>query len=121
MGDLKMNNIEDAKFIVICVAVVVAVIALYALISLIVDYRQEAKKTKEMMSNLETANAAPLEEIDSYQGYKETYSSTRNHFTDSGRSVSYGSYEQGSTKLYEGFQFVIVKSVIHTETREEID
>lgn len=120
MGDLIMNKLSNVELIGLCVAGVVAIIAIYAIVSLIADYRQEIKKSKEMMSNLQTANDVPIEGMNSYQNDNSIRNTTVRHFTDSGR-VAYGECQQGNTELYKGFQFVIIKSVIHTETREEID
>jgi hypothetical protein len=120
MGDLIMNKLSNGEFIGLCVAGVVAIIAIYAIISLIADYREEVKKSKALMSNLKTANNMPVEELDGYQDDDYVRNTTVRHFTDSGRVSTYED-SQGSTQLYEGFQFVIIKSVIHTETREALD
>lgn len=58
------------------------------------------------------------------EGIKEVnngFYTVSNHFTDTGRSGLRGDYANASMGAYNDVNFVIIKSVISTETREEID
>lgn len=114
-----MNKLSSAHIVGIGIGVVIAIIAIYAIISLIIDYRNETKKAEEMYANLKTANDFPVSnETDNSKNLK--YNTYDNRFRDVGVAVNSSSNNGCNSGSYGNFQFVIIKSVIHTETREEI-
>lgn len=112
-----MNKLTDIQIVGLGVSAVILLIAIYAIISLAIDYRKETQKAKDMLGGLKTANNAPVPNVKDYKKDVNT-SALNNRFTDSGTSINTWRNNAGT---YGNFQFVIVKSVIHTETREEID
>ena len=127
MGDLIMENNNVQSIIIGCIIVVVVMVLLYVIISLIADHIEETKKAKELMNNLEPARLGPgsvVKEqgamIDNRNVNEQFYSSVA-HFTDTGKSMTQSQYTGMNTTFYDDVQFVIVKSLIYTETREEID
>ena len=127
MGDLIMENNNVQSIIIGCIIVVVVMVLLYVIISLIADHIEETKKAKQLMNNLEPArlgqNDAVREqgEMSNNSNVNGQFYSSVAHFTDTGKSMTQSQYNGMNTTFYDDVQFVIVKSLIYTETREEID
>lgn len=127
MGDLIMKENNVQSIIIGCIIVVVVMVLLYVIRSLIADHIEETKKAKQLMNNLEPARLGPDDAVREYGEMPNNgnvsgqfYSSVA-HFTDTGKSMTQSQYTGMNTTFYDDVQFVIVKSLIYTETREEID
>ena len=127
MGDLIMENNNVQSIIIGCIIVVVVMVLLYVIISLIADHIEETKKAKQLMNNLEPARLGPNDavkeqgEMSNNSNVNGQFYSSVAHFTDTGKSMTQSQYNGMNTTFYDDVQFVIVKSLIYTETREEID
>ena len=127
MGDLIMENNNVQSIIIGCIIVVVVMVLLYVIISLIADHIEETKKAKQLMNNLEPARLGPNDavkeqgEMFNNSNVNGQFYSSVAHFTDTGKSMTQSQYNGMNTTFYDDVQFVIVKSLIYTETREEID
>ena len=127
MGDLILDKNNVQNIMIWCIVAVVVVVLLYVIICLISEHIEETKKAKEYMNDLEPVNAVnniSIREQNSMQmptnNNGQFYASV-GRFTDTGRPMTQSQYNGMNTTFYDDVQFVIVKSLIHTETREEID
>ena len=127
MGDLIMKENNVQSIIIGCIIVVVVMVLLYVIISLIADHIEETKKAKQLMNNLEPTRLGPNDavreqgEMSNNSNVNGQFYSSVAHFTDTGKSMTQSQYNGMNTTFYDDVQFVIVKSLIYTETREEID
>lgn len=124
-----MNNNNVQEVMIWCIVAIVVIVLIYVIVSLIMDHVAETKKTKELMSNLEPVSATNngsfrnqdvMQMPVNNQNGDQFYASV-GRFTDTGRSMTQSQYNGMNTTYYDDVQFVIVKSLIYTETREEID
>lgn len=127
MGDLIMDKNNVQNIMIWCIVAVVVVVLLYVIICLISEHIEETKKAKEYMNDLEPVGAVnniSIREQNSMQmpinNSGQFYASV-GRFTDTGRPMTQSQYNGMNTTFYDDVQFVIVKSLIHTETREEIE
>jgi len=132
------NQGQMIKYLLIIVGVFVVLMAIYFIVGLVNDYQKDKKKLRKLIEDKENMMRVDVED-DSMQlayagcgevtptqrqSYEENNSyyqsvSTSGHFTDTGRSQMRGGYANELDECSDK-NFVIIKSVICTETREEL-
>ena len=145
MGDfIMMMSVDTNRMtagLLIALGVILIIIAISVIINLIGNYKKESEKVQENINKISNKNNnfpkqisladnVNLKNINMYEkkqdGYQQEnncfYSSVK-HFTDTGRSQLRGGYSQAgySESRNNSYNFVIIKSVICTETRDEIE
>lgn len=133
MGDkMALENQEKVvKILMIALVVLIVLGATAVIVEMIVNYKKENRRIKEILEKNE--NRLKMDTVEdglqmAYAGCNDIVSTERqfndpmliepsNHFTDTGTSMQ--SYGYNNSKI--DTNFVIVKSVIYTETREELN
>ena len=125
------NRQKIITIILIIVVAFVVICTLYMIVSMILDYKKENQRVKELIEKNKRKMSIDEEADDLQMAYAigadisptqrelgEFYSQ-KNHFTDTGRSQLRGVYSNDN-EMKKNCNFVIIKSVIYTETREEL-
>lgn len=133
MGDkMALENQEKVvKILMLALVVLIVLGATAVIVEMIVNYKKENRRIKEILEKNE--NRLKMDTVEdglqmAYAGCNDIVSTERqfndpmliepsNHFTDTGTSMQ--SYGYNNAKI--DTNFVIVKSVIYTETREELN
>ena len=133
MGDkMALENQEKVvKILMIALVVLIVLGATAVIVEMIVNYKKENRRIKEILEKNE--NRLKMDTVEdglqmAYAGCNDIVSTERqfndpmliepsNHFTDTGTSMQSYGYNNGKIDT----NFVIVKSVIYTETREELN
>ena len=133
MGDkMALENQEKVvKILMIALVVLIVLGATAVIVEMIVNYKKENRRIKEILEKNE--NRLKMDTVEdglqmAYAGCNDIVSTERqfndpmriepsNHFTDTGTSMQSYGYNNGKIDR----NFVIVKSVIYTETREELN
>jgi hypothetical protein len=119
------------KILMIAVVVLIVLGATAVIVEMIVNYKKENRRIKEILEKNE--NRLKMDTVEdglqmAYAGCNDIVPTERqfndpmliepsNHFTDTGTSMQSYGYNNGKIDR----NFVIVKSVIYTETREELN
>ena len=132
MGDnMALENQEKVvKILVIALIVLVVLGATAVIVEMILNYKKENRRIKEILEKnenrlkfdsendgLQMAYAGCTDIVPTERQYEQDMLlEPARHFTDTGTSVQKYGYHNGKVDS----NFVIVKSVIYTETREEL-
>ena len=132
MGDkMALENQEKVvKILLIALIVLIVLGATAVIVEMVLNYKKENRRIKEILEKNE--NRLKIDSVDdglqmAYAGCTDIVPTERQcevpmliepskHFTDTGTSVQRYGYNNGCVDS----NFVIVKSVIYTETREEL-
>ena len=132
MGDKMALENQDkvVKILLLALVVILVVGAIALIVDLISSYKKENRRIKEILEKNE--NRLQFDSMEdnfglAYAGVGEISTTQRQfeepdiygevrHFTDTGTSIQ----KYGSANGQVDTSFVIVKSVIYTETREEL-
>ena len=132
MGDnMALENQEKVvKILLIALIVLIVLGATAVIVEMILNYKKENRRIKEILEKNENRLKFDLEDDSlqmAYAGCNDIATTERQcevpmliepskHFTDTGTSMQKYGYNNGQIDT----SFVIVKSVIYTETREEL-